>query len=70
MCSVKGCKTLANGEIVTTFDVDEISIRLCKEHYEKYLHNENESHGHQWISYMSLAGCLCIMGLCSQSNLL
>ncbi len=63
MCLVEGCKNSPDGEIITTFDKDQISIKLCKEHYEKYLINENESHGHQWISYVSLAGCLCAMCL-------
>ena len=70
MCQVKDCKNNAVGEIVTTFGNNEIVIRLCQEHQINYIEKEDVSHLHSWKSYVSVAGCACMLGLCSQSNLI
>jgi len=67
MCQVKDCKNKANGEILTTFGNNEITIRLCKLHQADYIINEDVSHSHQWVSYASLAGCSCLAYVCSMS---
>lgn len=68
MCDVEGCKIEPCGKKTTTFDGDVITGELCSAHFKKFFTREDHSHTHTWVNYMSLAGCACMIGLCSMGT--
>ena len=67
MCHVEGCNEKPCGEKTTTFGDDKLKSELCNNHFKLFYEKEDHAHSHQWVSYASVAACLCMLGVCANS---
>ena len=65
MCDVNNCTEKPIGELVKEFDGDQVVIKFCKKHNTNY--HKTDMIKNSWMSYASIASCVCMMGVCSQA---
>lgn len=65
MCDIENCKKDPCGLKKTEFDNNKLYSELCDDHFKSFYKHEDNTHKHTWINYVSMASCLCMIGMCS-----